>query len=98
MPLTRDSPCVGNLLKGSESVENAPVLALASPLRPSPGADDDVLLLEVVSNIMGVPKARFFRENRRTLRAACLSRLQVREAWRHTLGLDAGREPLIFIT
>ena len=88
---------MGNLLEGSESVENARILAVASLLRPPSGADEAALMLHTLFVLKDAPEVRFCEQCRRGLRAACLLRLQVWGAWRNTLGLDAGSELLIFI-
>lgn len=77
MPLTRASPCVGNLLEESESEANALMLFAASLLLGSSGPNEALQLLDGRSGLSDALRCRLCECSRRGLRAACLLRLQL---------------------
>jgi len=95
MPLTRASPCVGNLPEDSGSEEYALVLFVSSLLAASSDPRQALQLLEDLSIRIDAAECRLFEHNRKGLRTACLLRLQLGDGCGERLGLDAGNEPLI---
>ena len=95
MPLTRASPCVGNLPEDSGSDENALMLVVPSLLAASSDPKQALQLLDEVSIRTDAADFRRFEHSRKGLRTACLLRLQLGVGCGKRLGLDAGNDPLI---